>query len=155
MLTEKQVYAKYGTPNESGTGYLVTFNLPYPMRLAWDLKTKVTKIRCHNLIKDKLLNVFNDLQKTYGYDKLVQLEIDVFGGCFEYRKKRGGDSLSMHSWGIAIDLNPTKNALNSTKLNAQFAKPEYKPMIAIFYKHGFISLGVEKNFDWTHFEINV
>lgn len=153
MLTTKQIISKYGTPNEKGT-YLKTINLPYPMRIAWDLDSKVTKMRCHTLVADKFLAVFNDLLAHYGYEKLVELGIDLYGGCFNFRKMRGGSEWSRHSWGIAIDLDPARNKLKETKATARFARPEYKPMIDIFYKHGFISLGVEKNYDWMHFQIN-
>lgn len=153
MLTTKQIIAKYGTPNEKGT-YLKTINLPYPMRIAWDLDSKVTKMRCHTLVADKFLAVFNDLLAHYGYERLVELGIDLYGGCFNFRKMRGGSEWSRHSWGIAIDLDPVRNKLKETKATARFARPEYKPMIDIFYKHGFISLGVEKNYDWMHFQIN-
>ena len=153
MLTTKQIILKYGSPNENGAGYLVPIILPYPMRLSWDKKVKVTKMVCHKLVANKFLLVFNDLLDHYGYDKIVELGIDLFGGCFSYRKMRGGSEFSRHSWGIAIDLDPERNQLRETKSTARFARPEYKPMINIFYKHGFISLGLEKNYDFMHFEI--
>ena len=104
-------------------------------------------------ISAKLLAVFNDILSHSGSAKIKELGIDLFGGCFNYRKMRGGSSWSKHAWGIAIDLDPARNTLKETSKTARFARPEYKPMIDIFYKHGFISLGVEKNYDWMHFEI--
>jgi len=153
MLTTQQATKKYGTPTVTGAEYLVTLELPYPMRLAWDLDTKVNKMRVHKLVKNNFKAVFDDLLAHYGYEKLVELGIDLFGGCFAYRKMRGGSSWSKHSWGIAIDLDPVRNQLHETSRTARFARPEYKPMIDIFYKHGFIGLGPEKNYDFMHFEI--
>jgi len=152
MITTKQLIAKYGTPNEQGS-YLTTITLPYPMRLSWDLDTKVTKMRCHKLVADKFLAVFNDLLAHYGYEEIQRLGIDLYGGCFNFRKMRGGSDWSRHSWGVAIDLDPVRNQLKESSKTARFARPEYKPMIDIFYNHGFVSLGVEKNYDWMHFEI--
>lgn len=153
MLTTVQAIKKYGTPNETGAGYLVTLALPYPMRLAWDTDTTVSRLRCHKLVADKFEAVFKELLETYGLPRIKELGIDLFGGCFNFRKMRGGSSWSKHSWGIAIDLDPARNKLKETRATARFARPEYQPMIDIFYKHGFISLGVERNFDWMHFEI--
>ena len=151
MLKTNEIINKYGKPNQNGT-YLININLPYPMRLAWDLNTKVTKMRCHKLVANNFINVFKDLLDYYGYDKIVELGIDKFGGCFNFRAMRGGSDYSRHSWGIAIDLDPERNKLKETSKTARFARPEYKPMIDIFYKHGFVSLGREKNYDWMHFQ---
>jgi len=152
-MTTQQITKKYGIPNETGRGYLVKIELPYPMRIAWDTDTTVTTIMCHKLVADKLKSVFVDILDEYGYKKIKELGIDLFGGCFNYRKMRNGSSWSMHAWGIAVDLDPARNTLKETSKTARFARPEYKPMIDIFYKHGFESLGVEKNFDWMHFQI--
>jgi hypothetical protein len=153
-MTTQQVIKKYGPANVTGQGYLVRIDLPYPMRLAWDTDTTVNKMMCHKLVADKFKAVFNDLLIHYGYNKIKELGIDLFGGCFNYRKMRGGSAWSMHSWGIAIDLDPARNQLKETSKTARFARPEYKPMIDIFYSHGFINLGIEKNFDFMHFQIS-
>lgn len=152
MMT-KETISKYGKPNVTGEGYLVTILLPYPMRLAWDTESVVNKMRCHKLVSGRFLAVFNEIHREYGYEKIKELGIDLFGGCFNFRKMRGGNDWSMHSWGIALDLDPGRNQLKETSKTARFARPEYKKMIDIFYKHGFISLGREKNYDWMHFEI--
>jgi hypothetical protein len=152
MITTAQAIKDFGVPNEKGS-YLTSIKLPYPMRLAWDKNTKVTTMRCHNLVAPNFLAVFNELLEVYGLEKIQELGIDLFGGCFNFRQMRGGSEYSRHSWGIAIDLDPERNKLKETSKTARFARPEYKPMIDIFYKHGFLSLGREKNYDWMHFEI--
>jgi hypothetical protein len=151
-MTTQEAIKRFGQPNEAGT-YLTTIDLPYPMRIAWDVNTTVKKIRCHKLVAENFKAVFSELLEVYGYEKIKELGIDLFGGCFNFRKMRGGTSYSMHAWGIAVDLDPARNKLKETSRTARFARSEYKQMIDIFYKHGFISLGVEKNYDWMHFEI--
>jgi hypothetical protein len=151
MLTDQQIIEKYGKPGDPDALTIIT--LPYPMRIAWDLTKSVTRIQCHRFIADRLLSVFNDILKHYGFAKIQQLGIDLYGGCVSVRLMRGSKTKwSRHSWGIAIDLDPARNKLKETRKTARFARPEYKPMIDIFYKHGFLSLGVEKNYDWMHFE---
>lgn len=152
MITTAKAIKDFGKPNEKGT-YLTTINLPYPMRLAWDKKTKVKTMRCHKLVAANFTNVFKEILENYGLEKIQELGIDIYGGCFNFRKMRGGNDYSRHSWGIAIDLDPERNLLHETKKTARFARPEYKPMIDIFYRNGFLSLGIEKNYDWMHFEI--
>jgi hypothetical protein len=153
MITTPQLIAKYGKPTQDGKAYLVTIALPYPMRLAWDKNSKVTKMRCHKLVAQQFSNVFMEILQVYGLPKIQELGIDLFGGCFNFRAMRGGSDYSRHSWAVAIDLDPERNQLKETSATARFSRPEYKQMIDIFYKHGFESLGREKNYDWMHFQI--
>jgi len=168
-MTTKQLIKRFGQPNKTGKGYIVLIDLPYPMRLAWDLNITVTRISCHKDVAKDMINIFNALLHCYGYNELKRLGIDLYGGMFMFRPKRGYEKqylkaieagnlelaasyLSEHSWGTAIDLDPVRNLLRETSRTARFARPEYKPMIDIFYHNGFESLGVEKNYDWMHFQ---
>lgn len=153
MLTDAQIIAKYGEPGDLDNFTII--NLPYPMRIAWDLSKKITRMQCHRLAAQDFTNVFNQLLQTYGFNEINRLGIDLFGGCVNVRKMRGSTSKwSRHSWGIAIDLDPARNGLKTNWANSQFSKPEYKPMIDIFYANGFMSYGKERNYDSMHFELN-
>lgn len=152
MITDAQLLAKYGKPGDASQ--LTTIDLPYPMRLAWDPHVIVTRIQCHKLIADSLKAVFTDILAHYGLPKIQELGIDLYGGCVNVRLMRGSKTKwSRHAWGTAIDLDPARNTLKETKRTARFARPEYKPMIEIFYRHGFKGLGPEQDRDWMHWEI--
>ena len=104
MKTVSHFRNKFGVPNPAGAGYLVTIDLPYPMRLAWDKNQIVRKITCHKEIAEPLKAVFSDILKHYGPDKIRELGIDIFGGCFNFRKMRGGSEFSVHSWDLRLTL---------------------------------------------------
>ncbi len=152
MLTDEQIIAKYGQPGDVNN--LTKLLLPYPMRIAWKPESSVNSIQCHRLIANPLSNVFAELKECYGYEALKHLGIDLYGGCVNVRLMRGSKSKwSRHSWGIAIDLDPERNQLKMKAPQAKFSDPNYKDMIDIFYKHGFLGYGREKDYDWMHFEI--
>ena len=153
MITTAEAIKKYGVPNATGKGYLVKIDLPFPMILSWDKAVKVRRIECHKLIAVQLKQALTDILQHYGLAEIQRLHIDHYGGCFNFRKMRGGSDYSRHSWGIAIDLDPERNLLKETARTARFARPEYIPLIDIFYLNGFVNLGRERNFDWMHFEI--
>jgi hypothetical protein len=143
----------YGKPCD--TKNHVTITVPFPLIIAWD-KTKATKrITVHKLVAKDLENIFKDILKEYVLPKIQELGINLFGGTYNCRNMRGGTNWSMHAYAIAIDLDPERNQLKWGKNKAQFAKPDYKKMIDIFYKYGWESLGREENRDWMHFQKKV
>jgi hypothetical protein len=151
MLTTAQIIAKYGQPGKAENFTII--DLPYPMRISWDKGHSIKKLQCHKLVADKFRAIFKDILAHYGLPKIQELGIDLYGGCYNFRKMRGGTDWSRHSWAIAIDLSPEANPLKAKWKEAQFSKPEYKPLIDIFYKHGFVNQGVEKGFDAMHWEV--
>lgn len=149
-MTTANVIKTYGQPGD--TKNLTMITLPYPMRIAWDTKVVTNKMQVHKMAADSLTKIFKEILQVYGLAEIQRLGIDLFGGSYNFRKMRGGSEWSIHSWALAIDLDPDRNSLKATDKTAQFAKPEYKKMIDIFYKYGWYSLGREKNYDYMHFQ---
>ena len=97
MITTERLLSKYGQPSETGSPYLAKITLPFPLILSWDKTKKVNTLYCHKLITGNLTNVFNELLSTYGLEEIQRLGIDLYGGCFSFRKMRGGEDWSRHS----------------------------------------------------------
>lgn len=134
---------------KKGSG-LVTASLPYPHRLSWAVDTEITKILCHEKVRDSLVRVLTQVMAHYGMKEISRLRLDLFGGCYNDRRIRGGMKPSMHSWGIALDYDPINNPLRAGADKAAFARQEYRPWWAIWESEGWVSLGRARNFDWMH-----
>lgn len=148
---QKDMLAFYG-PAGGPRATAGTVRLPFAFKLAWNTSDQVATFKCHDLIAPAFQAVFDQAAKHYGEAEYRRLRLDLFGGCYNFRKMRGGSSWSMHSWGTAIDLDPERNGLKMGRDQAAFARPEYEPFWRIVEGQGLVSLGRVKNFDFMHFQ---
>lgn len=103
--------------------YIVSFDLPYPLRYAGK---PVTKARCHHLVVDNFVAAFKEIQANG-----LIIEANDYSGIYATRPIRGFSQFpSCHSWGIAIDLEALDNPLGTTGHMAP-------GVIAAFKKYGF------------------
>lgn len=138
----------YGEPGMNQ----IKIKLAYPMRLAWDLNTVINTFGCHRVVASSMEHIFAETLAQYGIDKIKELRLDRFGGCLNVREIRGGNFLSTHAWGIAVDLDPANNQLRWGRGKATLSRPEYEPFWEIVESTGAVSLGRKKNYDWMHFQ---
>lgn len=138
--------AFYGEPGKN----LVMLDLPYSLRLSWDTSTRVTRTRCHAKVRDRLGRVLGAVPNHYVTERIRELRLDLYGGGFNLRQKRGGTSMSTHAWGIEFDFAPTRNKLEWHRNRAAFARPEYDARWCCWEDEGWVSLGRARNFDWMH-----
>jgi hypothetical protein len=130
----------------------VRLDFAYPMRIAWDTKQLVSGTSCHAKVRDAFRRVFARTLDHYGHETLVKLGLDLFGGCLNVRRMRGGSAWSMHAWGIAFDIDPARNQLRWGRDRAELAKPAYEPFWSFVAAEGLVSLGKSRNYDWMHFQ---
>lgn len=124
--------------------------LPYRMKLAWDKSKPVTSFSIHQKVHDSALRCLTKIATIYDEQARADLGIDLFGGCLNVRKMRGGSNWSMHSWGIGIDFDPERNALKANRKTARLARPDAEPFWQVWEAEGWVSLGRARDFDWMH-----
>ena len=137
MVTSQQALRKYGPATPSN-----------PNLVLWDVPTNLEigvipkRIYCNKDLVNPLAAAFQALITT-GH----VIELKTWDGCFNIRKKRGLNSMSLHSWGLAVDMNAFENGLNQTpKLSPGFVK--------CFTDNGFDWGGTWKRKDGMHFQLS-
>ena len=137
----------YGPIGENQT----QLDVPYKLKLAWAPSTTLKKITCNERVAKSLYTILENTLKTYGEKEIVKLRLDVFGGCLNVRKMRGGSSWSQHAWGCAVDIDPDNNQLKWGKDRAWLARPVYNDFWKIVENEGWNSLGRSRGYDYMHF----
>lgn len=134
---------RYGCPGNGGEANpewenrcLVRMDLPFPMVTAWKEPDPHTKIiqprpvkatRVHRECAASLGRILNSiLRDVYDgdFDELEADGINLYGGLYNYRQIRGGNRLSMHAYGVAIDINPDANPLGTAWVKNKGMMPE-------------------------------
>lgn len=143
---QSEVPSFYGTMGQNQT----MLEVPFPMVLAWDKRVPVKRFSIHAKVHDSAARAFAKIAEEYGPAEREALGLNLFGGCLNVRKMVGGSAWSMHSWGIAIDIDPARNQLKWGRDQARLAMPDAKRYFEIWEAEGWLSLGRSRNYDWMH-----
>lgn len=103
MITSAQALARYGDPRTEAAMTVLT--VPSGLRIG----AVPARVYCNRDLVQPLLRAFENLR-----DANLADEIRTWDGCFNIRSKRVNQSLSLHSWGLAIDINASWNQLGKT-----------------------------------------
>ena len=135
MVTSAQALKKYGDPTKESD--MTLWDVPKELEIGVLPK----RLYCNKDMILPLTKAFKNLIST-GCVK----ELKTWDGCFNIRKKRGLASMSLHSWGIAIDVNAAWNGLNK--------EPQLsKEFVNCFTTAGFEWGGLWERSDGMHFQL--
>jgi hypothetical protein len=150
-MTSKQALSKYGDPFllQTQQKTMTTWQVPSKLLEAFaHVRFSAVgtigfpkKIFCNNDFKPLLEKALNNV-----VDRGLAKEMKTWDGCYVVRSKRGLSSLSMHSWGLAVDINAFENQLNQ--------KPNISPQfVKCFTDAGLEWGGNWKRLDAMHYEM--
>ena len=99
-MTSKEALERYGQPSDNAP-WMMVYKVPIDLQVGVIPK----KIFCNKDIQLMLEIAFENLISR-GY---TESELKTWDGCFNIRKKTSGINWSLHSWGLAIDVNAKDN----------------------------------------------
>lgn len=137
----------FGAPGQEDN--LVSIIPPY--QLYYEGKA-VKHIRVHKCIARHVREALAEVLEHYGIDEIRRLGLDQFGGCYNCRPTATGKSLSLHAWGVALDFAPGSNAYGMKAPRASLSHRDCETWWQIWERHGAVSLGRERNYDWMHLQ---
>lgn len=152
---KEDLYNFYGDPGRNKLDQewkkdnIVKCPSPFPMRLSWDEKLIARNLLINRKVAPAMIDALQEIVDYKGHEYLVKNNFDRLGGIFTWRKIRGGDSLSTHSWGISIDINPHLGPYDYPAYKSgdyENKQPDF--IMEAFMKRGFISLP----WDTMHFQ---
>ena len=144
---QAEMKAFYGQP---GSPPIKKVRVPWTLKLAWDTGTKISHIGCHAKVADSVERVLTRVHAQYGEAELKRLHLDLYGGCFFKRPKRGGTSWSVHAYAAALDWDPVRNQLKWGRDRASLDHSNYNFWWRAWEAEGWVSLGRSSNYDWMH-----
>ena len=136
MITHRDCFTKYGAPE------LEKFMVLWDVPLALEVGVIPKKLYCNKDLVGPLQTAISNI-----ISRDLILELKTWDGCFNIRKKREAVSPSLHSWGVAIDINAAWN---------QFGKP---PTMSIDLVKCFTEAGFDWGGEWSkpdgmHFQLS-
>lgn len=116
-VTSKQCLERFGQPDINfERKHMIVWDVPKDINDA--LPALPNRIYCNKLMVSPLESAFRNI-----ISRGLTKELKTWDGCFNVRKKRGLATLSLHAFGIAIDLNSAWNQLGKTPtLSKEFVK---------------------------------
>lgn len=112
MLTSTDCLYRYGEPEKEAG--MVLWDVPTELEIGVIPK----RIYCNRDMVRPLENAFRNLIERGCVGELL-----TYDGVFNIRKKRGQKTASLHSWGVAIDVNAARNPFGGkSTLTPEFVK---------------------------------
>jgi hypothetical protein len=128
LLTDKDCMQLYGIPEREV--FMTLLVLPPELHVG----NLPAKVYCGKDMAKPLLEALHNI-----VNRGLVLQIESWNGCFAIRQKRGNEhSRSLHSWGLAVDINKDSNELGE------------KPTMSKELVKCFKDVGFDWGGDWSH-----
>lgn len=117
MVQVKQRFGEFAF-RETNTDRIETDDVWYEANIVTVVHPLLGQFRCHRAVLPYVEGALAELATTGLIDEIDPDDFQLAGGCYNARLARGGDldrgfAVSRHSWGIAIDFNPSTNGFGS------------------------------------------